>query len=48
VRSTVERVEREVLVRTLQRTNGNKAEAARLLKVDYKTVHNKLRQYRLS
>ena len=48
VHGAVERVEREALVRTLQRTNGNKAQAARLLKVDYKTIHNKLRHYRLS
>ncbi|MCF8005174.1 MAG: hypothetical protein K9L32_13420 [Chromatiaceae bacterium] len=27
--------------------HGNKAEAARLLQVDYKTIHNKLKQFGL-
>jgi len=48
VHSAVEKVERAALARMLQQTNGNKAMAARLLKVDYKTIHNKLRQYHLS
>lgn len=43
-RSTVS-IERETILRVLRRTGGNKAEAARLLQVDYKTIHFKVRQY---
>ena len=43
-RSTMQ-VECEVLTRVLRKTAGNKAEAARLLHIDYKTIHAKLRQY---
>ena len=38
-------VEREVLSKTLLQTGGNKAKAARLLQVDYKTVRTKIKQY---
>ena len=32
----------------LQATRGNKSEAARLLRVDYKTLHSKMKQYGIS
>lgn len=38
-------VEREVLFRVLRMTQGNKAKAARLLKIDYKTIHTKTKQF---
>jgi DNA-binding NtrC family response regulator len=38
-------VEREVLTQVLKNTGGNKAKAARLLKIDYKTIHGKIKQY---
>jgi two-component system nitrogen regulation response regulator GlnG len=38
-------VEREVLLQTLRQTGGNKAKAARLLQVDYKTIQSKIKQY---
>jgi len=38
-------IERLVLMRTMRRTNGNKAKAARLLQIDYKTIQSKLKQY---
>ncbi len=38
-------VEREVLVQTLSQTGGNKAKAARLLQIDYKTIQSKIKQY---
>lgn len=41
-------VERLVLLQTLQHVNGNKAHAARLLKIDYKTMHSKLKMYEIS
>ncbi|MCX5908029.1 MAG: sigma-54 dependent transcriptional regulator [Deltaproteobacteria bacterium] len=37
-------VEREVLTRILKVTGGNKAKAARLLKIDYKTIHEKVKK----
>jgi two-component system nitrogen regulation response regulator GlnG len=40
-------VEREVLSQTLRQTGGNKAKAARLLQVDYKTVQSKIKQYKI-
>ncbi|MHB8069372.1 MAG: sigma-54-dependent transcriptional regulator [Desulfobaccales bacterium] len=43
-RSTVT-VEREVLIQALRYTDGNKAKAARLLQIDYKTMYNKLKQF---
>jgi two-component system nitrogen regulation response regulator GlnG len=38
-------IEREILVHVLRETGGNKAKAARLLHIDYKTMHSKVRQY---
>jgi DNA-binding NtrC family response regulator len=35
-------------VRALRATAGNKSQAARKLKVDYKTLHLKMRKYGLS
>ncbi len=43
-RKTVE-VERQALTEALKRTGGNKAKAARLLQIDYTTMHAKLKQY---
>ncbi len=37
-------VEREVLTQILKNTGGNKAKAARLLQMDYKTIHTKLKK----
>jgi len=41
-------VEREVLSQTLRQTGGNKAQAARLLRVDYKTIQSKIKHYGIS
>jgi DNA-binding NtrC family response regulator len=38
-------IEREILAHVLRETGGNKAKAARLLHIDYKTIHSKVRQY---
>lgn len=43
-RSTIV-VERTALVRALGNAGGNKAKAARLLQIDYKTIHTKLKEY---
>jgi two-component system, NtrC family, response regulator HydG len=45
VNDSVARVERTLLVKALRHAHGNKAEAARLLKVDYKTIYNKLKRF---
>jgi len=40
VQRTVRRVERRLLREALQQSEGNKAQAARILRIDYKTIHN--------
>lgn len=45
VRQSTVDVERSILAQVLRKTKGNKAEAARLLQVDYKTIHTKIKQY---
>jgi len=47
IRRAVVGVERQVLTQVLTQTSGNKAEAARLLQIDYKTIHKKVRDYGL-
>ena len=37
--------ERQAIRLALQATRGNKSEAARLLRVDYKTLHLKMKGY---
>jgi len=36
-------LEREIISKTLEHTGGNKAKAARLLSIDYKTIHTKVK-----
>ena len=45
VRHTTIHVERQAIADALRRTGGNKAKAARLLQVDYKTLHTKVKGY---
>jgi two-component system nitrogen regulation response regulator GlnG len=45
VHRSVVTVEREVLTQALEYTRGNKAKAARLLQIDNKTIHSKLKQF---
>jgi two-component system nitrogen regulation response regulator GlnG len=45
LRQRIEETEREILAQALRQTNGNKAQAARLLRVDYKTVRTKAKEY---
>jgi DNA-binding NtrC family response regulator len=42
------RMERAILVHVLTLTHGNKAQAARMLQVDYKTIHSKLKTHEIS
>jgi DNA-binding NtrC family response regulator len=45
VRRSVISVEREILSQVLRYTHGNKAKAARLLQIDYKTIQTKVKQF---
>jgi DNA-binding NtrC family response regulator len=45
--TTMAEAERELLVKTLERAGNNKAEAARQLGVDVKTIYNKLKAYNI-
>ncbi|MEK7296284.1 MAG: sigma 54-interacting transcriptional regulator, partial [Planctomycetota bacterium] len=37
--------EKKLIADTLKRTNGNKAQAAKILKIDYKTMYSKVKKY---
>jgi two-component system nitrogen regulation response regulator GlnG len=45
VQRSVTEVERRVLMGVLEYTGGNKAKAARLLQIDYKTMHTKVKKF---
>jgi len=45
VRSSTVHVERMAITHALRKTGGNKSKAARLLQVDYKTLHSKVKEY---
>jgi transcriptional regulator with GAF, ATPase, and Fis domain len=45
IQESVDAVEREVLAEVLKSTGGNKAKAARLLQIDYKTIHMKVKKF---
>jgi len=44
---TMADAEKELIIRTLQESGNNKAEAARRLNVDVKTIRNKMKAYRI-
>jgi DNA-binding NtrC family response regulator len=44
--ATVREMEQELIVRTLEGTNGNRTHAARALGISVRTLRNKLREYR--
>jgi DNA-binding NtrC family response regulator len=46
VGTPLEEVERQMIMRTLHKTENNKTRAAELLQISLKTLHNKLRLYR--
>lgn len=45
VRRNIQQVERQALESALHEAQGNKAMAARLLRIDYKTIHTKIKEY---
>ena len=44
---TAAEAERELILKTLEKTGHNKAEAARQLGLDVKTIRNKLKTYKI-
>jgi two-component system response regulator HydG len=44
---SLEDIEKEAIITTLQASGGNKAETARRLGITRKTLHNKLKNYGL-
>ena len=48
VRSTVAQLEEQAIAKVLRETNGNKAKAARILRIDYKTLYKKIKEYDIS
>ena len=46
--TTAAGTEKELILRTLEQTGNNKAETARRLGLDVKTIRNKLKSYGLS
>ncbi len=48
VRQATATVERKCLLEALRKTGGNKAKAARLLAIDRKTLHSKLKEYSIT
>lgn len=47
VRKHTAQIERQILLETLKRTGWNKAKAARILQIDYKTMQTKVKEYKL-
>jgi DNA-binding NtrC family response regulator len=43
--ATVDEIERELVLQTLARCNGNRTRAARVLGISVRTLRNKIRQY---
>jgi two-component system response regulator HydG len=43
--ATFEEVEKELLLKTLQKVNGNKQEAAQILGISRKSMYNKINKY---
>ena len=41
-------ITKEILTKILEQTGGNKAQAARILQIDYKTIHTKIKQLGIS
>ncbi len=48
VEPVTSQVECAILLQALKLSKGNKARAARLLQIDYKTIHSKLKAYQIS
>ncbi len=47
LKDVVKKVERETILATLEKTNWNRTEAAKILGIDYKTLYNKMKEHGL-
>jgi len=47
VRNASREIERKVIAQALEKTGGNKSQAARMLQIDYKTILTKINEYNL-
>ncbi|HAE12996.1 MAG TPA: sigma-54-dependent Fis family transcriptional regulator, partial [Bacteroidetes bacterium] len=47
LRSVAGKTERDMIIQTLVKVNYNKSKAAKLLKIDRKTLYNKMKQYEI-
>jgi DNA-binding NtrC family response regulator len=45
LKSVLKKVEREHILATLEKTGWNRAEAAKILEIDHKTLYNKMKEY---
>ena len=45
VAKCIEHAEKKLITEVLKRTGGNKSQAARILKINYKTMHYKVKNY---
>ncbi len=45
VKNNISKIEKDIITDVLKRTGGNKSKAARMLKIDYKTMHYKIKEY---
>ena len=43
----LEEIEKEAIIQTLQKTSGNKSEAAKLLNITRTTLNNKIKKYNI-
>jgi DNA-binding NtrC family response regulator len=45
IKEAVSQIEKHAITHVLASTNGNKAQTARILKIDYKTLYRKMNRY---
>ena len=48
LKKTAQQVEKEIIIGALEKNNWNKSKTAKLLKIDYKTLYNKIKQYQIN
>lgn len=47
IQGAVSQLEKQIILQVLLFTNGNKVTAAKILKIDYKTLYRKIQRYNL-
>jgi two-component system response regulator AtoC len=48
LKKTAQQVEKEIIIRALEKNNWNKSKTAKVLKIDYKTLYNKMKRYQIN